>query len=88
MFAYNYYSKTVLRLVAGSGSDVTEATTKHEAVISMGILGWALMNNPNNTIPSMAPTLATLSNIPLAVDLQYKINSSHVQSHIGKETSM
>ena len=39
LFSYNYYSKTVLRLVAGSGSDVTEATTKHEAVISMGILG-------------------------------------------------
>lgn len=64
------YSKTVLRLVAGRGSDATAATTKHEPVISMGILGWAFMNNPNNTMPSIAPTLATLSNIPLAVDLQ------------------
>ena len=81
IITHSDYSNTVLRLVAGSGSDIAAPTTKHDAVISMAILGCASMNNPNNTISSMAPTLATLSNIPLAVDLQYKFSSHVKMSH-------
>ena len=39
IITHSDYSNTVLRLVAGSGSDIAAPTTKHDAVISMGILG-------------------------------------------------
>jgi len=46
------------------------AITKHDPAINIGILGCVLINNPNTSVPSIAPILAAHSNIPLAVALK------------------